>query len=116
MAAGSRVSYEKVGDVLNAQGKLQDALDLFQQELAIDKRLAEQDKSNAVWQRTLIVSLYKVGTITARIGGDDNDSQAQDLLREALNEANTYPGSDRQQLIDALNQALQLIESLKSKQ
>ena len=109
------VSYEKVGDVLNAQGKLQDTLDLFQQELAIDQRLAEQDKSNSAWQRTLIVSLYKVGTITAEIGGDDNDSQAQDLLRNALNIANKYPGSDRQQLIDALNQALQQTESLKSK-
>src|SRR5271166_3881442 len=86
------VSYEKVGDVLNAQGKLQDALDLFQQELVIDERLADQDKSNSVWQRTLIVSLYKVATTMAKIGGDDNDSQAQDLLRNALNIANKYSG------------------------
>ena len=37
------VSYDRVGNVLLAQGKLQDALDLYQQGLAIAKRLAEQD-------------------------------------------------------------------------
>jgi hypothetical protein len=83
--------------------------------LNIRRTLVEKDKSNSGWQRDLIVSLYKVGTITAEIGGDDNDWQAQDLLRDALNIANKYPGSDRQQLIDALNQALQQTESLKSK-
>jgi hypothetical protein len=34
-----------------AQGKLQEALDAYQQDLAIDKRLAEQDKSNSGWQQ-----------------------------------------------------------------
>ena len=45
------VSYNKVGDVMLAQGKLQDALAVYQQGLAIAKRLAEQDKSNSDWQR-----------------------------------------------------------------
>jgi hypothetical protein len=30
----------------------------YQQDLAIMKRLAEQDKTNSGWQRDLIVSLY----------------------------------------------------------
>src|ERR1700738_216010 len=51
-----------LGDVLVAQGKLQEALEVYQQSLAIFKRLAEQDKTNSGWQRDLIVSLYKVAT------------------------------------------------------
>jgi predicted negative regulator of RcsB-dependent stress response len=47
------VSYQKVGDVLVAQGKLQEALEAYQQTLAIMKRLAEQDKTNSGWQRDL---------------------------------------------------------------
>src|SRR5260370_15863709 len=46
---------------LVAQGKLQDALDAYQQGLAIAKRLAEQDKSNADWQRNLSLSYEKDG-------------------------------------------------------
>jgi hypothetical protein len=34
------VSYNKVGGVLEAQGKLQDALDAYQKGLTISKRLA----------------------------------------------------------------------------
>jgi hypothetical protein len=74
--------------------------------MAIAKRLADQDKSNIGWQRDLIVSLYKVGTITAKIGGNDKVTQAQGLLRTDLNLAQLYSGPDRQKLIDALNQAL----------
>ena len=43
-----------LGDVLVAQGKLQEALEDYQQYLAIAKRLAEQDKTNSGWQRDLI--------------------------------------------------------------
>jgi len=93
--------------VLVKQGKLQEALDAYRQDLAISKRLAEQDKSNSGWQRDLIVSLYKVGTTTAKIGAHDNLSQAQEFLRTALKLADKYSGQDRQQLIDSLNRALQ---------
>ena len=40
-----------LGDVLVTQGKLQEALDAYQQSLAIAKRLAEQDKSVKFQQR-----------------------------------------------------------------
>jgi hypothetical protein len=36
-----------------AQGKLQDALDAYQQDLEISKRLAEQDKSNSGWRNEI---------------------------------------------------------------
>jgi hypothetical protein len=47
---------DNIGNVLVAQGKLQDALDAYQQGLAIVKHLADQNKSNAVWQRDLSVN------------------------------------------------------------
>jgi hypothetical protein len=59
------VSYEKVGDVLESEGELREALDVYRQELAIAKRLTEKDESNATWQRIRIVSIYKVGTCMA---------------------------------------------------
>ena len=102
------VSYEKVGDVLVAQGKLQEALEAYQQSLAIAKRLAEQDKTNSGWERDLIVSLFEVATTMAKIGGDDGGFRAQEIVQEALNLTDKYPGTDRQQLIDALNQALDI--------
>jgi hypothetical protein len=80
--------------------------DAYQQCLKVRQTLAEQDKSNSGLQRDLIVSLYKVGTMAAKIGGNDNVTQAQGLLRTALNATESYSGSDRQSIIDVLNLAL----------
>ena len=63
-----------LGDVLVTQGELQEALDAYQQSLAIAKRLAELDKSNADWQRDLSLSYNKVGEVL----------EAQGKLPEAL--------------------------------
>ena len=57
-----------------AQGKLEDALDAYQQDFAIAKRLAEQDNSNSGWQRDLSVSYEKVADIL----------MAQGMLQDAL--------------------------------
>jgi tetratricopeptide (TPR) repeat protein len=103
------LSYENVGDVLSAQGKLQEALDAYRQTLAIVQRLTVQDKSNSDWQRDLIVCLFRIGNITAKIGGNDNITQAQEFLRTGLKVADQYPGPERQQLLDLLNRALQKI-------
>jgi hypothetical protein len=70
------VSYEKIGDVLKAQGKLQEATNDYQQELAITEQLVERDKSNVGWQRT------------------------------GLELAESYAGADRESLINALQNAL----------
>jgi tetratricopeptide (TPR) repeat protein len=100
-------SYIKVGEVLEAQGKLPEALDAYQQGLAIIKRLAEQGPSNTDWQRVRIASLLKVAKIRAKIGGKDNVTEAQGLLRTALTLTEQYSGADRQHLLDVLNLTLQ---------
>jgi hypothetical protein len=41
------VSYNKIGDVLVAQGNLPEALQLFRDDLVIAERLAEVDPNNA---------------------------------------------------------------------
>ena len=64
MPAGSAISsvaYDKIGDVLLAQGKLAEALASYREDLAITSRLAAADPSNASWQRDLSVSYNKVG-------------------------------------------------------
>jgi hypothetical protein len=56
-----------LGDVLVAQGKLQQAVEDYQQDLAIMKRLAEQDKTNSCWQRDLSVSYERVGDVLGAV-------------------------------------------------
>jgi hypothetical protein len=43
----------------------------------------------------------------AKIGGNDNVTHAQEFLRAGLNLVELYPGPDRQDLIGALNLALE---------
>jgi len=88
-------------------GNLQDALDAYQQSLAIAKRFAAEDECDTAWQHLLIVSLYNVGTTTAKIKAPDSLSQAQEFLLTALNLAEKFLGPDKQQLIDSLNRVLQ---------
>ena len=49
------------------------------------------------------------------VGGKDNVTRGEEILRKALDVADKYSRSDKQQLIDALNQALQQLAHLKSK-
>jgi tetratricopeptide (TPR) repeat protein len=51
------VTLNNLGDVLRAQGKLQEALEVYEQGLALAKRLTDQDKSNLLWQRDFAVSI-----------------------------------------------------------
>jgi hypothetical protein len=53
------------------------------------------------------VLLLRMGSVTAKIGGNDNVTQAQDFLRTGLNVAEQYVGADRQYLVDSLKLALQ---------
>jgi tetratricopeptide (TPR) repeat protein len=63
-----------MGDVYQAQGKLSEALESFEKSHAIAERLAEQDSSNAGWQRDSGVSQARMGDVY----------QAQGKLGEAL--------------------------------
>ncbi len=65
---GLSVSYEKVGDVLVAQGNLPEALKSFRDGLAIRDRLARVDPGNADGQRDLSVSYEKVGDVLVAQG------------------------------------------------
>src|SRR5205823_3149240 len=60
------ISDEKVGDMLNAQGKLDEALKSYRDSLVIRERLAAADRSNTEWQRDL--SIY-VRQSRGRVGG-----------------------------------------------
>jgi predicted negative regulator of RcsB-dependent stress response len=51
------------GGVLEAQGKLEAAQKAFGEGLAISRRLAEQNPSNAGWQRDLAVAHSRVGDV-----------------------------------------------------
>ncbi len=57
------VSYNKIGDVLVAQGDLPAALKSFRDGLAIRDALAKSDPGNAGWRRDLIVSCVKIASV-----------------------------------------------------
>jgi hypothetical protein len=50
------ISYERVGGVQTAQGRLADAPASYQAEFVILDRLAKSDPGNADWQRDLAMS------------------------------------------------------------
>ena len=75
------MSYNKIGDVLVAQGNLAEALTSFRDGLAIRDRLAQADPGNAGWQRDLSVSYNKIGDVL----------KAQGNLAEALTSATGSP-------------------------
>jgi tetratricopeptide (TPR) repeat protein len=62
------------GSVLVSQNKIAEALEAYQEGLALAERLAKDDPSNAGWQRDLSVSYEKVGNVLI----------AQGKLAEAL--------------------------------
>jgi eukaryotic-like serine/threonine-protein kinase len=104
---GLSAIHEKVGDALKTQGKLQAAIEEYQQSLDQRRTLADQYKFNTGAQRDLIAVLCKLATGKAMIQGDDNQRKARTLFQEAAKLAADYNGSDRQTLIDSINQSLQ---------
>jgi tetratricopeptide (TPR) repeat protein len=83
------VTLNNLGDVLSAQGRLWEALNAYQQGLAIVKRLADQDTSNALLQHDLSVSYERVSDVLS----------AQGQLEGAL-EANQQSLAIRKNLAD----------------
>ena len=75
------MSYNKVGDVLVAQGNLPEALKSFRDGLAISERLAKADPNNAGWQRDLSVSYNKIGDVLVAQG---NLPEALKSFRDGL--------------------------------
>jgi tetratricopeptide (TPR) repeat protein len=75
------VSYNKIGDLLKAQGHLPEALKSFRDGHDIFKRLAQADPGNAGWQRDLAVSHERIGDMEQRL---DHPSEARAAFERAL--------------------------------
>ena len=71
------VSYERIGDLQNAEGKRPEALASYQAGLAIAKSLAELDKANTEWQTDLVVSAWKISALV-------DAKAAKHMLQDAL--------------------------------
>jgi len=63
---------------------LSEALESYRASLAIGERLAKQDPGNAVWQRDLVVSYYKLADLAEKQGAKpaalDNYRKAQAIV------------------------------------
>ncbi len=81
------VSFDRVGNVLVAQGRGEEALTAYRDSLAIRERLARADPANARWQRDLSISFEKVGDVLVAQGtGEEALTAYRDSLaiRERL--------------------------------
>ena len=83
------VSYNKIGDVLVAQGKLDEALTAYRDSLAIAERLRQADPGNAGWQRDLSVSYDRVGDVLVAQG--KLDEALESLSATASPSASAWP-------------------------
>ena len=86
------VAYNRVGDVLKAQGKLDEALKAYRDGLAIAERLAAADRSNTQWQRDLSISYNKVGDVLVDQGKLD---EALKVYRDGLAIRERLAAADR---------------------
>jgi tetratricopeptide (TPR) repeat protein len=60
---GLAIAHSRVGDVLQAQGRLEAAQAAFEQTLSIFLRLAHRDPTNTGWQRELAAAHSRVGDV-----------------------------------------------------
>jgi class 3 adenylate cyclase len=96
--------------VLVAAGELQ--------QIAIERRakVEEFQRKHRIGLLTLLFTDIVDSTKLKQTFGDRDDRfRAREIVQEALNLTDKYSGTDRQQLIDALNQALQILLHWKSK-
>ena len=76
------VSHNKIGDVLSAQGRLEEAGTAYRASLAIREALAAADPSNAGWQTDVVVSCVKVAQTVGQ--APDGEGEARRLLQRGL--------------------------------
>ena len=102
---GLSVSYNEVGDVLEAKGDLTGALKSYRDSLAIRERRAQSNPSNTQWQRDLVVSYNNVGGVLKALGDltgalkSYRDSLAITLRLVSLDRSNTEWQQDLQFVI-----------------
>jgi tetratricopeptide (TPR) repeat protein len=101
-------SYERVGDVLGAAGRREEALIEHRKALAVRERLAQGDRGNATLQRELSISHQKIADLELTGGRAESAAMAYHrslAIRERL--AAALPGDhDLQQEISLLQQDL----------
>ena len=73
---------DRLGDVLNAQGKLTEAQQYYQNSLAIRQKLAARDPGNTEWQWSLSVSHQNLGIVLL---AQKKVSEALDAYQKSLN-------------------------------
>ena len=62
------ISYNKIGTIQQAQGKLAEALQSFQSDMTITQKLAAADPSNTQWQTDIVVSCWKIANLGEAAG------------------------------------------------
>ena len=112
------VSYEKVGDVLVAQGDLAGALKNYRDEFAITEKLASQDPTNAAWQNNAAWSRYRVAQVLIRIKDGDRN-EARRLVIEGIDimtrlEHQGALGTEAQDTLNKLNEIASALTSSSS--
>ncbi|MEJ8846112.1 tetratricopeptide repeat protein [Variovorax rhizosphaerae] len=75
------VSYTKLGDLMRALGKGEQAREFFEKSLAISKRLAEAEPGQADYQRLLSMSFERLGALMMALGQGE---QARAFFEQAL--------------------------------
>jgi hypothetical protein len=112
------VSYERVGDVLVAQGDLDNALKNYRDAFAITEKLASQDPSNVGWQNNAAWNRYCVAKVLIRIkDGDRNEArrlviEGIDIIRRL--ERRGALDRDAQDTLDKLNAIASALTSSSS--
>jgi tetratricopeptide (TPR) repeat protein len=103
-----------LGDVLVAQGKLPEALEVYQQGLAIARHLIEQDKANGAWQRDLAMSYEKIGEVLTaeRKLAEALDAHQQSLkIRQVLAEQDKTNGGWQRDLAMSYDRIGEVLEA-----
>src|SRR5205814_6178272 len=75
------VSYDRLGNVAVAQGKLDDAARAYGDGLVIRNKLAAGDPSNTAWQRDVWVSYWKLADLAER---RNQTAQARGYWKQAF--------------------------------
>jgi tetratricopeptide (TPR) repeat protein len=88
------VSYNKLGDVLVAQGDLAGALKPYRDSLAIRDKLAKADPGNAQWQYDLGISNERIGDIQMAQGDLASALKSYEARRDIISRlAKSDPGN-----------------------
>jgi tetratricopeptide (TPR) repeat protein len=76
--------YDSLANVAQSQGNLEQAARQYADSLALRKKLAETDPTNADWQRDLAVSYSRLGEIAEAQGNADDARLQRTLAIEIL--------------------------------